>query len=283
MKTEMTHDEAFAELDAVAFDLLDTPERDAVLAHVNDCQQCRAELDRRRAVVADLSFAAPLAADSSNGSRKQIRNRLTARAAADIQPRRLTPLVFPTVADMPAVTPNKPRRASLWVGIAASVAFVAAVGVLAIVERDREVLRSSLDAITIANLSSSRVMDSLQAEIAARDSVLRAIGARDVTVLNLTSGSTAPSGRMFWDRARGSWTFLAQNLPPLQPGRTYQLWIVTNKAKISAGTFEPRNGEATVSAQLVLTEPLAAVVVTEEPAGGMLQPTGATVIAVSAR
>jgi anti-sigma-K factor RskA len=126
-------------------------------------------------------------------------------------------------------------------------------------------------------------MDSLQAEIAARDSVLRAIGARDVTVLNLTSGSTAPSGRMFWDRARGSWTFLAQNLPPLQPGRTYQLWIVTNKAKISAGTFEPRNGEATVSAQLVLTEPLAAVAVTEEPAGGTLQPTGATVIAATLR
>ena len=282
MKTEMTHDEAFAELDAVAFDLLDIPERDAVLAHVNDCQQCRAELHRRRAVVADLSFAVPLAADSSSGTRQQIRNRLAARAAADIQPRRLTPLVFPTVADMPAVAPA-PRRASLWAAVVASVALVATVGVLAIVERDRQALRSSLDAITIANLSSSRVVDSLQAEIASRDSVLRAIGARDVTVLNLTSGATAPSGRMFWDRARGSWTFLAQNLPPLQPGRTYQLWILTNKAKINAGTFEPRDGEATVSAQLVLTEPLAAVAVTEEPAGGTLQPTGATVIAATLR
>lgn len=283
MRTEMTHDEAFAELDAVAFDLLDLPERNAVLAHVNDCEACRAELDRRRAVVADLSFAAPLAADSSTGSRTQIRNRLAARAAAEIHPRRLTPLLFPTVADMPAVKPNKRRRTATWVGIAAAVAFAATVGVLAIVERDREGLQSSLDAITVANLASSRVTDSLTAELAARDSLLRAIAGRDVTVLTLTSGSSAPYGRMFWDRVRGQWTFLAHNLPALKAGRTYQLWIVTNKAKISAGTFEPRNGEATVSAHLVLADPLTAIAVTEEPAGGTLQPTGATVIATAAR
>jgi hypothetical protein len=54
---------------------------------------------------------------------------------------------------------------------------------------------------------------------------------------------------------------------------------VTPTAKISAGTFTPDNGEAMVRATFALArDSLRAVAVTDEPAGGMPQPTGQYVV-----
>jgi len=57
---------------------------------------------------------------------------------------------------------------------------------------------------------------------------------------------------------------------------------VTPKSKISAGTFVPRNGDAVVRATYDLTEPLNAIAVTDEPAGGVPQPTGNPIIVAQA-
>ena len=85
---------------------------------------------------------------------------------------------------------------------------------------------------------------------------------------------------MFWDKATDKWTFVAHNLAPLAAGRTYQLWLVTATAKISAGTFtvSPK-GDVMLQATYALDRnALKAVAVTEEPMGGMPQPTGAMVV-----
>jgi anti-sigma-K factor RskA len=87
---------------------------------------------------------------------------------------------------------------------------------------------------------------------------------------------------MFWDPRTDRWTFFAHNLPPVQGGREYQLWLITPGArKIPAGTFRPgAGGSAHVEATYALpADSLAAVAVTEEPAGGLPQPSGALVIA----
>ena len=104
---------------------------------------------------------------------------------------------------------------------------------------------------------------------------------RDVAVMSLTSaGAKAPYARMFWDTARNTWILAAHNMPELRAGRTYQLWLVTKTAKISAGTFSPTNGEAVVRATYPLArDSLEAIAVTEEPAGGVPQPTGVPIIA----
>ena len=85
----------------------------------------------------------------------------------------------------------------------------------------------------------------------------------------------APFARMFWDTARNTWTLVAHNMPELRPGRTYQLWLVTPTAKISAGTFRPTpDGEVMMQANYALPkDSLAAVAVTDEPMGGSPQPT----------
>jgi hypothetical protein len=177
---------------------------------------------------------------------------------------------------------REPRSTPIF-AIAAGVLFVASLAALAASfknQRDANALRSQFATATAVR----RTADSLAAQLAVRDSVLAGIVGRDVTTMTLTSqASKDPYARMFWDRVRHSWTLIAHNMPPLSSGRAYQLWLITSKAKISAGTFTVRNGDAVVRATYDLTDPLNAIAVTEEPAGGVPQPTGTVVIAAQTR
>lgn len=169
-----------------------------------------------------------------------------------------------------------------WMALAASILFVVTLGALIITNNERNDLRDTLRAQMRVRDGTAARADSLARVVALRDSMIAGLTGRDVVMLTLTSGGANAYARMFWDRARNSWTFIAHNMPALRPGRTYQLWLVTSKAKISAGTFSPRNGEAVVFAQGAPPDPLSAVAVTEEPDGGVAQPTGPMVIAAQA-
>lgn len=275
MTREMTHEQAFAALDALVLDSLDPLERDAALAHVVTCIPCREELAALRETSAQLAFAAAPTLGNAGGSRQRIRSRLMARAAAENQ----------TIRDRSLVISSLAWRRAEWVAAAASVLLVVSVAVLAWLARDRQTLRDALSGQSASVAGARRTADSLRTAVAARDSVLAAITGRDVAVMTLTkSGANAPFARMFWDRSKNTWTFVAHDMPALRPGRTYQLWLVTTAgAKISAGTFDPSGGEAVVRATYALAaDSLSAVAVTEEAAGGAPQPTSAPVIAVSA-
>ena len=282
MTREMTHDEARASLEAAALDALDSPEREAVLAHATTCAECRAELADLRAVAANLAFAAP-ATPIDGVRRDHIRARLLARAAAE----RTAEMPVP-----PAVTPTMTTtsfyrvintlawRRSEWLAAAASILLVVSVAVLAMLMNEREHMRDALRAETASAAAGRSAADSLRAALAARDSLIAGLTGRDVAVMTLTaSGVRAPFARMFWDRATNRWTLVAHDMPALPSGKTYQLWLVTASSKISAGTFEPRNGDAVVRATYALpADSLKAIAVTEEPAGGVPQPTGRIVI-----
>jgi len=295
MKPELTHEQAFAELDAVAFDLLDTVERDAVLAHVETCDACQAELDALRETAAELAFAArftPPMAVSYDG----IRERVLARAASERleayatppAPSPLTrpPLLFPVPpTPAPAPMPAQRGRQTQLLAVAAGVLLVANIATLTLAVRGRVKLGDALTAQSTRETRAERLADSLAVQLAARDSLIAGIAGiagRDVSVLTLASSvAKDPYARMFWDRSHHTWTMIAHNMPALRAGRTYQLWLVTPKAKISAGTFNPVNGDAIVRATYDLTDPLQALAVTEEAAGGAPQPTGAPVVAAT--
>jgi anti-sigma-K factor RskA len=124
-------------------------------------------------------------------------------------------------------------------------------------------------------------LDSLRSALVSRDQFVASLTGPKVTVVGLTSGATkTPRALMFWDKATNRWTFIAHNMPALGAGRTYQLWLVTAGRKISAGTFSiTAGGDALVQATYALDpNALKAVAVTEEPAGGVPQPTGAMVV-----
>jgi anti-sigma-K factor RskA len=169
--------------------------------------------------------------------------------------------------------------------IAASVLFFITGALFANAVRDRQNLREALQAELVRSQSTRASSDSLRTVVASRDSMIAGLIGRDVAVVSLTaSGAKAPFARMFWDTTHNTWTLVAHNMPALKTGRTYQLWLLTRTAKISAGTFEPNNGEAVVRATYPLArDSLQAIAITEEPAGGVPQPTGAILIAGDAK
>jgi hypothetical protein len=292
MKRALSHDEAFALLDALAMDSLDGGEREAVATHAAQCETCRPELVSLRETFAQLAFAAPPAPEMDAGAQARIHSRLMDRVAADGRAGGIAPLRLESSSPAPPRPPMSMteerrvisslawRRAE-WMAAAASVLLVVSIGLLLATMRDRQTVRDALQAELARSAGTRTSNDSLRTLIASRDSMIVGLIGRDVAVMSLTAaGAKAPYARMFWDTARNTWILAAHNMPELRAGRTYQLWLVTKTAKISAGTFSPTNGEAVVRATYPLArDSLEAIAVTEEPAGGVPQPTGVPIIA----
>ena len=284
MNREISHEEAWASLDAAALDALEPNEREAVLAHASECESCREELETLRAVVSQLALATP-SGGTPIEALTRVKARLVARAAADAEVRGMTaetrsPAPGRRASDQPELPARMIsilawRRAE-WLALAASVLLIVGIGVLALVLRDRQNLRESVAAMSARDRQAARVADSLRSLLMSRDSLVAGITGRDVAVVQLTSSATRqPMAMMFWDRTKNEWTFVAHSLPMPPSGRVYQLWLVTPRTKISAGTFVPSKGEVMMRATMTLSrDSVRAIAVTDEPAGGMPQPTG---------
>ena len=104
----------------------------------------------------------------------------------------------------------------------------------------------------------------------------------DMARIDLAGQAAAPSARAraFWSRNRGL-VFTATNLPPLQAGRVYQIWVLTKGAPISAGLVSPDDlgGTTAVLGTAPDIPQPAGVAVSLEPAGGVPAPTGAIYLA----
>jgi anti-sigma-K factor RskA len=121
------------------------------------------------------------------------------------------------------------------------------------------------------NADLARERDNLKKDIAA----WRGPGTRIISMV----GDETPQAKakVFWDTKAQQWDVYIYNLPAPPSDKAYQLWYVTQNAKISAAVF--RTDE---QGQSVLKLPLppealvglAATAVTLEPRGGSPQPTG---------
>jgi hypothetical protein len=109
------------------------------------------------------------------------------------------------------------------------------------------------------------------------------LSAPDLVRYNLTGGGvTAPiSAQVLWSRTRGL-VFSGSRLPAPGGDFTYQIWLLTGDAPISAGVFVPdSNGRVTmaISDPPRLSRPLLGINVTVEPRGGRQVPSGETILA----
>jgi anti-sigma-K factor RskA len=299
MSEGMTHDEARESLEALALDALDAGERDAVMAHVAGCDECQRELAALEHTSGELALAAtPLA--MSRAQRDRIRARLLARAAAErsaleeaealaaaAPPLRVEPSVPGRTPDIlpfrGAAGARVPLGGAWWLGLAAGVVAILGVGgyMRASVERDQ--LRDSIRTAAVERGAQAAALDSLRAALGERDRMIASLTGPDVHVMTLATTNRTPMGKMYWDQQRDAWTLVAHHIPMPKPGRTYQLWLVTPKQKISAGTFMPAtNGDVMMHMTYALPhDSLAAVAVTDEPGGGSAQPTTAPLLIAS--
>ena len=309
MSNGMSHEDARELLEVLALDALSAPERAAVLAHVDGCAACRHELAALEACAAELAYAVrPV--PMSFAQRDRIRARLVSRAASErtdaahstperaLSHRPTTELVaaldahgekpFHILIPQPAsegVLLHKSHwtaERAWWLALAACLVAAVSLGSLYQVVSERDSIANAYRLVSGDRFAGRSVADSLRTVVAERDQLIANLTGPQVAVMTLaSSGARAPSARMFWDQSVNAWTFVAHNLPKPKLGRTYQLWLVSGKQKISAGTFTPgENGDAVVRATYALDRnALAAVAVTDEPESGSPQPTTVPIIA----
>ena len=192
--------------------------------------------------------------------------------------------IIPTAEEaslaMPTPTPSAQQggRRALLLLVAGSLVVAAGLGLVAVRQnRMATALQENLDAANtqarIAELETAaarRIAGALQEGAGV-------LTADDVQTLELAGQPSAPDarGRLFWTASEGA-LLAATGLPPLPPGRIYQLWLIPEATPISAALLSvdaEGRAMATVTPSEGVTERVPAAV-TLEPAGGAESPGG---------
>jgi hypothetical protein len=157
-----------------------------------------------------------------------------------------------------------------WLGWAAAAGLAFAAGNL---YQQRDALRS-----IIATQSST--MNQAAPDIAAARQVMATLtdpSAKRVVLNTTPQAKRVPQGRATYVASKGALIFVANNLEPLAPAKTYELWLIpaNGQAPIPAGTFHPdADGNASVILpQLSKGVEAKAFGVTIEAEGGAAKPT----------
>jgi anti-sigma-K factor RskA len=163
-----------------------------------------------------------------------------------------------------------------WVGWALAAGLALTTGKL---YYEREAMRSAMTA-------QANKLDQLTADVAAARQVMDTMTDSSAMRVTLTKGKTAPvpQGRATYVPSKGSLIFLASNLDPLQPGKTYELWLIPAAAgtsPIPAGTFRPdeRGNASVIMPPLPKGVEAKAFGVTVEDEGGSTTPTQPIILA----
>ena len=230
-------------------------------AHLRVCVECRREVDSFAPIVQSLAQAVP-AVEPPAGLRK----RVLGAAVGD-------------TAEEPASHPQSRSWAGAgWLAAAAGLLLAAVLGYTTWDWQQRiSDLESRLRDVTARALALETQVADARRETRVAQSHLDILISPDVARVDLVGEPAAPtaSGRAYWSRSRGL-VFTASNLPALPPGRTYQLWVVTAQAPVSAGLVRPdQSGNVSITFQTPpdLPQPLA-MALTIEPEGGVPAPTG---------
>jgi hypothetical protein len=164
-----------------------------------------------------------------------------------------------------------------WIGWAVAAGLAVAMGDL---YHGREALRG-----TVTTQASQ--IDHLTADAAAARQVLDTMTDSSAMRVTLTTkGVTAPlpTGRATYVASKGTLIFLASNLAPLQPAKTYELWLIPageGQNPIPAGTFHPdaRGNASVIMPPLPKGIEAKAFGVTVEDEGGSTTPTQPIILA----
>jgi hypothetical protein len=235
------------------FDQLDADETTALTAHLRSgCPTCTGELAAARTISGMTALAAAPVVPSA-----AVRERVLAATRK--------------VADVPVRRPA--ARWSAFAATALLAAGLTAVAILVPARQGIERLRAALeDAHRAETASATRA--------ASAEGALRTIGSPATRVIAMAPAGPQPdaAARIFWDESDGSWHVFFTHMKASAPGRTYQLWFITpDQKKVPAGTFDVGDrGEASLAVKIPPDlGAIALAAVTEEPDGGVPQPTGA--------
>jgi anti-sigma-K factor RskA len=245
--------------EAYVLGTLDEHDARAFAAHLAGCDRCQRDTRELALVTEGLARALPPTRLPA-GLRDRVLAHATGAAPA------------PPAVDAP---PRHRNTRATWLALAASVIAVIMAGLAWQYRGDAERARSEQQAAAQHVKALEEQVAALQAEAATSARTRAVLSASDLARIELAGQPAAPgaSGRVFWSPTHGL-VFAATNLPPLPPGRVYQLWVVA-ETPISAGLAQPGTaGDVGVISRPAASSAPKAFALTIEPEGGRPAPTG---------
>lgn len=241
----------FADLLGVyALDALDPDEAELVGHHLRTCPRCAQEVDQHRETVVLLAGGGGSAPD-------EVWDRISSAISGDMERSAARPA--PRLVSVGASRRPRWRRPVLATALAAAAAIAAVVGVqTARVDQ----LNHRVNQLSAA----ARQTGGFQGLAAA----LVDPTARHYS-LTSTSAGGRPVGQLVILTSGASY-LVGSRLPQVASDRTYQLWSMVDGRAISVGLLGDHPG--TVAFTVDPTVPISAYLVTVEPAGGVVTPTG---------
>ncbi len=253
----MTEHQQFADdLALYALGSLPASERDAIERHLDQCAACRQELERLHGDMALLAL-------STSGPAPPQRARQQLIEAMGREPH------FRTVFMRRRWWTLAPVFASL---------LLAVFGILLWRENVRQ--RDRIEALREEATRNQAIVEESKHLLA----LLTDPSAMHVTLV-AAPARPQPQGKAIYMPSNGALVFMASNLPPLPPQKTYELWMMPMQGKqpMSVGMFKPDPAGNAMVMMPPLTTGIEAknFMVTIEPAGGSTSPTMPTVLAGS--
>jgi len=265
-----------------AMHLLPESEAKAIEAHLDECEGCGDLAALLRGDLAMLAMAAEM-----QSAPAAARQRLMTQVAREkkivpidraVHAEAGSPLVGRLLIEDVYVPPSNSASKIIpwisWVGWA-----VAAALTVSVVDLYRE-----RDDLQMAIAKQASEMQTISADAERGRSVIETLTDHDAMRVTLTQTpvKAAPLGRAAYLAEKGSLLFTATNMEPLQPFKTYELWMLPadGGAPVPAGTFQP---DARGNASLImptLPKGMAAkgFAITIENEGGSEKPTSPVVM-----
>jgi len=212
-----THEQVADELPLYGLNELSASDAPEFEQHLETCAACRRELQALRSDlgVLGLSVVGPKPP-------ARVKERLMRAVAAE--PRGVT-----------ARQREAPSRRAFWLQwIPAAIALAAIVFAISLRQSNQQ-LHDDMAELH-ARYSDQKI------QLAQAQENMKLLLAPDAVHVSLTPQNTSkhPSATVICSPAQGRMTLMASNLPPVPPGKAYELWIIPPKgAPMNAGTFKP--------------------------------------------
>jgi anti-sigma-K factor RskA len=272
-----------------ALQLLPDAEMHSIALHLKECDLCRSQVGEIQGDLAAYAMTAEMQTPPTRA-----RERLLHQVAEekkiipiDRSEPHIEPVLYPRnsrMFQMDAPEEREPRRVApflAWTGWVAAVAAVVAGGLQfqqrKQAEQNLAAETALMDQVTTQTAQAKVLMQTLTDTSAMQVSLHVPLTARQQPKLDPEAHATYAPGK-------GSLAFVASHLDPLEPAKTYELWLLpaaAGQAPIPAGLFKPDvNGNASVvMPQLPKGVVAKGFGVTVENEGGSKTPTAPIVLA----
>lgn len=264
----MIHQDYKELLSVHALSTLDPKDAELLASHIEECPECRSEMDQWFETAAMLACDAPLLEPSPGLRDRILRNVNRSLTSTQIGG---TNSEATNVVPMPARRKEKRSSWQTWMAIAAGLAFAAFVVSLFALWSQNKAAREEL--ASLAN----QVKDA-QMQLARQREVIEIVTTPGTRTIELAGTEVAPDAHATVAIGRnGRAVLLANNLPPVPEEKAYQLWFLSGGKPLPGKVFTPdETGNGTLEDQVPANvKGTVGFAITLEPKTGVTAPTGA--------